>query len=604
MALSLGIINFGVEADTTQLDNKLDKSEQKISRFANAGLRNFGKLNNVSINKINKQLNTTHEKLEKNQRQAQRTLNEIQELENAMNKIKSRVADTSGLNLKFDTSQKTKKPMSTTEYSDKLDKLALEDAEYNKILNKQIKLVEKAEEQAITIGKCKEKISIMKNELNNASKSNFFKTGFTKINKQVSTLGQNIKRNVGMTLKMLGSMLVMSVVFGTINKAISNALDGNEQLNANLDYLYYSLGQAITPILEWVVKLCFSMMSYIGAAAKLLTGTNPFANSLSKYMSKTAKSTKEIKNNLGDIDEIHNIDDSSSGTGSISPEFNLETGVETTIDNFKTKISQLKTYGTGTMDKIIDHCNQDFIPKFGKVGGSMLNVTMPVFGDIFKTGKQTFESAVGVLEGISEGDWPKVWENLRGVVSGSFSQIWQIITAPFKIAWNLIKLGFTTAKNWIGEKIDDVKNKFDEIKNKWNDIWDKLKKPNIKMPHFKIDWEYNGIRAEAAKKVGLPGWPKLGVDWYAKGGGFGEPNVIGVGEYIGARSNPEVVAPQNMIYEMAVKANNDSNKNENGGIVNFVNELKINGKVLAKEIIEDLDYEAKRRGYKPILQKG
>lgn len=50
------------------------------------------------------------------------------------------------------------------------------------------------------------------------------------------------------------------------------------------------------------------------------------------------------------------------------------------------------------------------------------------------------------------------------------------------------------------------------------------------------------------------------------------------------------------------KATNNTNSNS-GGTINFENILKLNGKTVAREIIEDLDTEARRRGYKPLLQR-
>ena len=146
------------------------------------------------------------------------------------------------------------------------------------------------------------------------------------------------------------------------------------------------------------------------------------------------------------------------------------------------------------------------------------------------------------------------------------------------------------------------------IKELWGKLWNGLKLPKIKMPHITVSYEYNGFKAEAAKLVGLPGWPKFGVNWYKKGGAFGSASVIGVGEYAGAKSNPEIVSPLSMIYETVKRANQDTEtSNSSRGtseVINFTNELKVNGKTFAREIIQDLNNEAKRLGYKPILQKG
>ena len=47
--------------------------------------------------------------------------------------------------------------------------------------------------------------------------------------------------------------------------------------------------------------------------------------------------------------------------------------------------------------------------------------------------------------------------------------------------------------------------------------------------------------------MGLQGRPSVNVKWYAKGGVFTDRSLIGVGEYPGAASNPEIATPQSIM---------------------------------------------------------
>ena len=110
---------------------------------------------------------------------------------------------------------------------------------------------------------------------------------------------------------------------------------------------------------------------------------------------------------------------------------------------------------------------------------------------------------------------------LKEGVSKTFTKIKDAMLAPIEKARDLIK-----------KIIEKIKSFFDF----------KFKLPHIKLPHF-------GIQP--------PGWrlsdllegiiPTLGIDWYAKGGIFKSPQVIGVGD----SPSPEAVVPidklQNMI---------------------------------------------------------
>ena len=132
--------------------------------------------------------------------------------------------------------------------------------------------------------------------------------------------------------------------------------------------------------------------------------------------------------------------------------------------------------------------------------------------------------------------------------------------------WNDIKDGVKEADTWFGEKFESAKEKtqnpFQSIgswfSERWNDIQDALKEipnwfknlfndamdnaksivksgidklrsffnfdwslPRIKLPHFNISGSFS---------LNPPRIPSFSVDWYARGGVFNSPSIIGVGE--------------------------------------------------------------------------
>ena len=75
-----------------------------------------------------------------------------------------------------------------------------------------------------------------------------------------------------------------------------------------------------------------------------------------------------------------------------------------------------------------------------------------------------------------------------------------------------------------------------EALNALTNAFSNFRLPDIKLPHFEIEYDTQGKIAEAFKKMGLNGLPKLKVNWYADGG---LPNV---GEMFVAReAGPELV---------------------------------------------------------------
>lgn len=132
--------------------------------------------------------------------------------------------------------------------------------------------------------------------------------------------------------------------------------------------------------------------------------------------------------------------------------------------------------------------------------------------------------------------------------------------------WNDIKDGVKEADTWFGEKFESAKEKtqnpFQKIgswfSDRWKDIQDALKEipnwfknlfndamenaksivksgidklksffdfdwslPKIKLPHFNISGSFS---------LNPPRIPSFSVDWYARGGVFNSPSIIGVGE--------------------------------------------------------------------------
>ena len=86
--------------------------------------------------------------------------------------------------------------------------------------------------------------------------------------------------------------------------------------------------------------------------------------------------------------------------------------------------------------------------------------------------------------------------------------------------------------------VDFVKIQVAKIKGFFDGL--SIKLPHIKLPHFKIQGSFS---------LNPPKVPKLGVDWYAKGGIFNSPSIIGVGE-----AGQEAVLPIDRLDDLMARA--------------------------------------------------
>lgn len=130
------------------------------------------------------------------------------------------------------------------------------------------------------------------------------------------------------------------------------------------------------------------------------------------------------------------------------------------------------------------------------------------------------------------------WDNIKTAVSTKVDSIKTAVTTKFESLRNSVKAKWEAIKNAITQPIDNALTKLRGIVNKIKGLFPinigKIMS-NIKLPHINI-----------GSKEGIGGIkvPTFSVDWYAKGGIFDGPSVIGVGE-----AGPEAVVPLNKLWQ-------------------------------------------------------
>lgn len=108
------------------------------------------------------------------------------------------------------------------------------------------------------------------------------------------------------------------------------------------------------------------------------------------------------------------------------------------------------------------------------------------------------------------------WNAIKSVTSNVFNGVKSIASNT----WNNIKNAMTSpiqaAQNVISGIVNRIKSLFNfRLKFPSIDI------PHIPLPHFTISGSFNPLKGKI---------PSVGINWYAKGGLFSSPSIIGVGE--------------------------------------------------------------------------
>jgi len=181
---------------------------------------------------------------------------------------------------------------------------------------------------------------------------------------------------------------------------------------------------------------------------------------------------------------------------------------------------------------------KDYLPKFlASAGEIVTNFVVGLVGNLPKIIEAVVILTGSVLQGLvdlapmllTEG-FNLVANVAEGIIGGIASKL-NSATGQIKTA---LTKPIETAKNTIKSIIDKIKSFFNIT----------LSFKGIKLPHIDLSWKTDGIIAQAAKLLGVPGVPKFTVNWYKSGGIFDNPSIIGVGE-----AGTEAVVPLDSLWQ-------------------------------------------------------
>ncbi len=164
-----------------------------------------------------------------------------------------------------------------------------------------------------------------------------------------------------------------------------------------------------------------------------------------------------------------------------------------------------------------------------------------------------------------------VFNAIRDVITNIINSVKNTVTNVFNAIKNAISVPLNAAKSTVSNVFDAIRDKIDSVISKAKDIvqkgldtikgfFDKLKLkfPDLKLPHFKVDGEFS---------VNPPKVPKFAIDWYDKAMDDGmimnEPTIFGVnskGQFMaGGETGSETVVGTQSLMNMINNAVGQSN---------------------------------------------
>ena len=177
-----------------------------------------------------------------------------------------------------------------------------------------------------------------------------------------------------------------------------------------------------------------------------------------------------------------------------------------------------------------------FGPVISDIFNIVWNTIMEVVGniiDIVKDVMSIFNGLIDFLVNIFTGQWEDALNNLVDIGKDAFRLLVDVIRVPVNIIigiLNTIARAFVEVVNWIVRAINKI---------------------HVEIPSWVpfVGGKSIGFNLREVQYTGIP--------YMANGGVVASPTLAMIGEYAGASSNPEIVAPQNILRETIDASNSN-----------------------------------------------
>lgn len=182
-----------------------------------------------------------------------------------------------------------------------------------------------------------------------------------------------------------------------------------------------------------------------------------------------------------------------------------------------------------------------------QIWSSFMSFLTGIWNSIVSSGQAIWTSLstffVFILNAIFN-TFSSIWSSITSFISNAVSGIYNSVTSTFRNVWTTVAGIWNGIKDTISNAIngakDIVSRAIEGIKGLFNFSW---KLPDIKVPHFNVS---GGVPPFGL--MGKGSLPRIGVEWYAKGGIMTAPTLFGFNgnnAMVGGEAGPEAVLPLN-----------------------------------------------------------
>lgn len=146
----------------------------------------------------------------------------------------------------------------------------------------------------------------------------------------------------------------------------------------------------------------------------------------------------------------------------------------------------------------------------------------------------------------------KVVQSTINFVKNNWKTIGLFLINPFAGAFKLLYDKCDKFRTFINNMVQSIKNAFSSIGTFFSNLWRNIK-ASFKLPHFTVSGSMNPAQWFKGNT------PKIGVEWYAKGGIMNSPTLFGLNPntgnaMVGGEKEPEAITPISVLENYVSKA--------------------------------------------------
>ena len=182
------------------------------------------------------------------------------------------------------------------------------------------------------------------------------------ITNNIKGMGTGFKNGLGQVLKYAGALFSLRSIYSALSSSANAWLSSQnaqaKQLSANIDYMKYAMGSALSPVIQFVTNCVYQLLKAVQSVVYALFKVKIFANASASAFKNAQKQAKNTSKSLSSVhSEINNVgdhnSDASPNVGDLSSIDNQMSPLSQKLyDFFKPLVDSWNKYGATLIEQI------------------------------------------------------------------------------------------------------------------------------------------------------------------------------------------------------------------------------------------------------------